>query len=636
MRNNGIDAASVATELKALQKDLRSSEQPSIEELSIHLMEYLENREGDVELEQKYGKNFAQLAMQYCVELIRILYYGDEDNYFNIKLPAQSDKNKEKTRERLDLIQAGWGLTMGHQRENGVTLGETREVLYKNYQVINSKAVNLPSAQNTCAIKERNGFEFMAERLSLILNAKPDHALHLLDLLLATGEFDKDKNYTFVYPKPYYEALLPKENTAPTTEVESSPSATPTPSDEVPSEAPVEKTKVRSLLTFTKDQTALIAVGLAICLALLWALVASLSQANPGNDNAEVEIAEDVLPEQQEDLILAEKDPTSFYNQFCDKIRSDPLYGDMVAQAFCEIPYFRVYSGHVITGIVDTTNASFEGASYQHPYGMECWYDDYGSESPTVSRYYKNKASAIISWLNCMKVGEIQNLKSIAKWYITNTGLIANTRAIQGIATGEEEMLVLSYRPPEIIMPIMIGISTEDFAVSILSYGDNFEPLKSIYTSELDWSQTDSRTEQDGIYLDTLFRIEGVTGWSDCLPVKEGQLLQCQITYINMSESQQKAFLSVSLPGSVAFVDDVLLYNSNYRDGLSYRSSVFKNSVNIGGYEPNGNAYLRFSCLARDNGVESPVTAVTIVNASHADSNVTVQDIGVIEIELQS
>lgn len=60
------------------------------------------------------------------------------------------------------------------------------------------------------------------------------------------------------------------------------------------------------------------------------------------------------------------------------------------------------------------------------------------------------------------------------------------------------------------------------------------------------------------------------------------------------------------LPDSLEYVENsTILFNSNYQNGIKIRDNTINTSgINIGSYEINGNAYIRFSCRVIDRNLQ--------------------------------
>lgn len=98
--------------------------------------------------------------------------------------------------------------------------------------------------------------------------------------------------------------------------------------------------------------------------------------------------------------------------------------------------------------------------------------------------------------------------------------------------------------------------------------------------------------------LSKTVRIKGTKGWNESVDAKVGDEVEYQIEYVNLlSEKVNDVMIRDVLPTNVEYVkDSTYLYNSNYQNGVLLKENTLTTSgLNIGSYNTNGNAYVRFT-----------------------------------------
>lgn len=98
--------------------------------------------------------------------------------------------------------------------------------------------------------------------------------------------------------------------------------------------------------------------------------------------------------------------------------------------------------------------------------------------------------------------------------------------------------------------------------------------------------------------LEKTVRIKGTKGWNETVDAKIGDEVEYQIEYQNLSDQKAtNVMIRDILPNNMAYVaGSTVLYNSNYQTGVKVvDDTVTTTGINIGNYNPNGNAYIRFT-----------------------------------------
>ena len=93
-------------------------------------------------------------------------------------------------------------------------------------------------------------------------------------------------------------------------------------------------------------------------------------------------------------------------------------------------------------------------------------------------------------------------------------------------------------------------------------------------------------------------RIKGTKDWKEVVEAKVGQEVEYQIEYVNLlAEKVNDVMIRDVLPTNVEYVQNsTYLYNSNYQNGVLLKENTLTTTgINIGSYNTNGNAYVRFT-----------------------------------------
>lgn len=91
--------------------------------------------------------------------------------------------------------------------------------------------------------------------------------------------------------------------------------------------------------------------------------------------------------------------------------------------------------------------------------------------------------------------------------------------------------------------------------------------------------------------------------WKESVEANVGDEVEFQIEYVNLSsEGVRAVFIRDELPKNLQYVaGSTYLYNSNYPQGFHVTDeNLTTTGINIGGYNPNGNAYVRFTAKVVD------------------------------------
>lgn len=117
------------------------------------------------------------------------------------------------------------------------------------------------------------------------------------------------------------------------------------------------------------------------------------------------------------------------------------------------------------------------------------------------------------------------------------------------------------------------------------------------------------------IEVEKKVRKDSDKSWSDSVNVKPGETIHYQIKFTNTGEiTLNNVLVYDTLPSNVSYVKgSTVLYNTNYPSGKSVNDDLFgKDGINIGSYNPKGNAYLRFTAkVAASSELECGETKLT-------------------------
>ncbi len=123
--------------------------------------------------------------------------------------------------------------------------------------------------------------------------------------------------------------------------------------------------------------------------------------------------------------------------------------------------------------------------------------------------------------------------------------------------------------------------------------------------------------------------IGGVKEWTDYVNAKVGDTVEFQMEYKNITngESQDNVSVRDILPSNLEYIPNTTkLWNEFYDGGLiSPDTAMFGNGINIGGYNPGANAYVRFRAKVVDQNLGCGTN--TLVNWIQGGvGKVTIQD----------
>ena len=133
--------------------------------------------------------------------------------------------------------------------------------------------------------------------------------------------------------------------------------------------------------------------------------------------------------------------------------------------------------------------------------------------------------------------------------------------------------------------------------------------------------------------LSKTVRIKGTKGWNESVDAKIGDEVEYQIEYVNLlSEKVNDVMIRDILPTNVEYVkDSTYLYNSNYQSGVLLKENTLTTTgINIGSYNTNGNAYIRFTGKVVDKslacGSNQLVNWANVTVSSSSSKNLVYKD----------
>lgn len=110
------------------------------------------------------------------------------------------------------------------------------------------------------------------------------------------------------------------------------------------------------------------------------------------------------------------------------------------------------------------------------------------------------------------------------------------------------------------------------------------------------------------VFTDANFTVEktvrkaGDKTWSESVDAQVGDKVEYNIHYKNTTEGKvENVMFKDVLPTNMKIVGDVKLYNATNPNGLVKTGDIVKDGINIGGYDINGDAYIRFTAEVIDN-----------------------------------
>ena len=110
------------------------------------------------------------------------------------------------------------------------------------------------------------------------------------------------------------------------------------------------------------------------------------------------------------------------------------------------------------------------------------------------------------------------------------------------------------------------------------------------------------------VFTDANFSVEktvrkvGDKTWSESVDAQVGDKVEYNIHYKNTTEGKvENVMFKDVLPTNMKIVGDVKLYNAANPNGLVKTGDIVKDGINIGGYDVNGDAYIRFTAEVIDH-----------------------------------
>lgn len=97
--------------------------------------------------------------------------------------------------------------------------------------------------------------------------------------------------------------------------------------------------------------------------------------------------------------------------------------------------------------------------------------------------------------------------------------------------------------------------------------------------------------------LQIVARLKGTAEWVEAVDAQIGDEVEYQIEYKNLlSSTVEDVMIRDVLPDNIEYIEgSTILFNSNHPEGVSIKNdTVTTTGINIGSYEANGNAYVRF------------------------------------------
>ncbi len=132
--------------------------------------------------------------------------------------------------------------------------------------------------------------------------------------------------------------------------------------------------------------------------------------------------------------------------------------------------------------------------------------------------------------------------------------------------------------------------------------------------------------------LSKTVRLKGTKTWGEAVDAKIGDEVEFQIEYVNlMGETAKNVMIRDVLPTNMEYVEgSTYLYNSNYQSGVQVvENTVTTTGINIGNYDTNGNAYVRFTAKVVNKTLACGSNQLVNWASSTVDSRVTKDDASV-------
>lgn len=129
------------------------------------------------------------------------------------------------------------------------------------------------------------------------------------------------------------------------------------------------------------------------------------------------------------------------------------------------------------------------------------------------------------------------------------------------------------------------------------------------------------------VLLETHVRRLDSNEYLDIASAQPGEVLEWQIHYKNISEiSTKKVIIKAVLPSGLEYMQDTTkIYNTAYETGIIWNNNILTTGINIGGYAPNGDGYVRFRTVVTKEALEVGSLVLYLWGQVNADG-ITAQD----------
>lgn len=187
-----------------------------------------------------------------------------------------------------------------------------------------------------------------------------------------------------------------------------------------------------------------------------------------------------------------------------------------------------------------------------------------------------------------------------------------------------ESILIGQSETKEMLSGIVAMIdSNYDQPIQNIVYGDE------VPDDEItDWivkNRTDVIYKDDIFFVDMKVRKYGDKEWQRAVVADVGDIVEFQAEYINRQEDTASDVMIRSvLPTNMEYIESsTVLYNSNYQEGFEIpENTITTKGLNIGSYNYQGNAYVRFRTKVTNNnlanGLNQLQTWITVTQNKEA------------------
>lgn len=200
----------------------------------------------------------------------------------------------------------------------------------------------------------------------------------------------------------------------------------------------------------------------------------------------------------------------------------------------------------------------------------------------------------------------------------------SSKNSIQEIGEINKSILISQDKAIEMLRQVDAKIDDKNIDISMNTVSEDDKPDDEVS----DWvvkNRNDIIYKDDIFFVDIKCRKKGDKKWERGIEANVGDIIEFQAEYVNRGKATVRDIMVRGvLPTNMKYVEDsTILYNSNYQVGINIpENTVTSSGLNIGSYNYQGNAYVRFCSEVIDvnlaNGNNQLITWISITQNGEA------------------